>query len=122
MLSLTSSAYSGGTRSERRRPISSTRSTPTKLANWRFAYRITSRCTSTASWMRSPRSANSFGASAASRAAAGAARGRRGARQQVVDRGHHGGDFGLIAVDLQPPGQAAADGDALQLLGYLLHG
>ena len=66
MLSLTSSAYSGGTRSARRRPTSSTRSTPMKLANWRLAYRMTSRWTNTASWMRSPRSANSLGASTAS--------------------------------------------------------
>ena len=40
MFSLTSSEYSGGTRSARRRPTSSTRSTPTKLANCRLAYRI----------------------------------------------------------------------------------
>ena len=37
----------------------------------------------------------------------------------MVDGGDEGGDFGLVAVDLDAPGKAPADGDPLQLLGQL---
>ncbi len=85
-----------------------TRSTPTKLANWLLAYRITSRCTSTASWMRSPSSVKSFGPAFV------AAGGARGAQQQLVDRHADGLHVELtfeLLCELDALGQTfAADG------------
>ena len=76
---------------------------------------MTSRWTSTASWMRSPSSANSFGEARA----AVALRACGDARQQVIDGGDERGDFRLVALQIDAALQPSADGDALQLLRKL---